>query len=127
MWCFRALDTGFPADRVVLLFAPHAEHPRNYSVEVVSMENETCIHIRLSQSLKQGADEAFHSLNMVPASGVRLLLTLFVASRLPFPRDCQTSLNSCFNACFEMFCRNPVKKWQRLPAAATRQDAASTI
>jgi len=42
-------------------------------------------------------------------------------------RDCQTSLNSCFNACFEMFCRNPVKKWQRLPAAATRQDAASTI
>jgi len=42
-------------------------------------------------------------------------------------RDCQTSLNSCFNGCFEMFCRNPAKKWQRLPAAATRQDAASTI
>ena len=42
-------------------------------------------------------------------------------------RDCQTSLNSFFNACFEMFCRNPAKKWQRLPAAATRQDAASTI
>ena len=26
-----------------------------------------------------------------------------------------------------MFCRNPANKWQRLPAAATRQDAASTI
>ena len=42
-------------------------------------------------------------------------------------RDRQTSLNSCFNACFEMFRRNPAKKWQRLPAAATRQDAAATI
>ena len=26
-------------------------------------------------------------------------------------RDYQTSPNSCFNACFEMFCRNPAKKY----------------